>query len=364
MKRLTILIAALAAASLACTFSVNLPNIRRIETGPTETLEIREALPEGQAAGEVTLELPAGSLRLAGGAAVSLLRLRRNQGKAAALNAGIDNAKGDIIVFTDSDSRLSPSSLRQLVGWFARPTVGAVAGRVVLSAHRTWLARWQSIEYLFGQQVQKLAQAGSGSSITVCPGPVCAFRRDALIGLGGVKARTLVEDFDLTLEAVSAGWEVIYEPRAQAWTRAPDTLRELLRQRVRWSRGTLQTLREHRRLILSPATGALGMFWLPYYLVIGFGGVLFELVVLLTLPFLVAASGAPLHTLGVGLAYLLLVESLVAAQYLFVLLLEGGEARRLAPAALLMKPYHLVLAWTRLVAMVREYRGDPHRWSA
>ncbi len=102
MKRLTILIAALAAASLACTFSVNLPNIRRIETGPTETLEIREALPEGQAAGEVTLELPAGSLRLAGGAAEAFVEGTIDY-NVAAWQPSLSNADGQIRISQDED---------------------------------------------------------------------------------------------------------------------------------------------------------------------------------------------------------------------------------------------------------------------
>src|SRR5206468_175254 len=63
----------------------------------------------------------------------------------------------------------------------------------------------------------------------------------------GVSADTLAEDTDLTMAIIRAGWRVVYEERAVAWTEAPSTLRQLWRQRYRWCYGTLQEMWKHRR---------------------------------------------------------------------------------------------------------------------
>lgn len=149
---------------------------------------------------------------------VKLLRLRSNQGKASALNLGVRHAKGDILVFSDADSMLDPSAVGNLVRRFSDPTVGAVAGRVMVARPAGWLRCWQELEYVLGQVIVKAAQIGHGSSALICPGPVCAVRRDLLLRLGGFKNDTLVEDFDLTLDVIRAGYQASYEPFAVART--------------------------------------------------------------------------------------------------------------------------------------------------
>ena len=60
-----------------------------------------------------------------------------------------------------------------------------------------------------------------------------------------------------------AGWRVLFDADAVAWTEAPDTLRGLARQRFRWAYGTLQCLWKHRGALLRPRYGTLGMIGLP-----------------------------------------------------------------------------------------------------
>jgi cellulose synthase/poly-beta-1,6-N-acetylglucosamine synthase-like glycosyltransferase len=83
------------------------------------------------------------------------------------------------------------------------------------------------------------------------PGAVGAFRRDVLLGVGGVSDDTLAEDTDLTMAICRAGWHVVYEETARAWTEAPATLGQLWRQRYRWSYGTMQSMWKHRRAVVS-----------------------------------------------------------------------------------------------------------------
>src|SRR5690606_10994418 len=97
------------------------------------------------------------------------------------------------------------------------------------------------------------------------PGAIGAFRRQALVDVGGVSAATLAEDTDLTMAVIRAGWRVVYEETAIAWTEAPATLRQLWRQRYRWCYGTLQAMWKHRRsLVQRVPAGKLGRRGLAY----------------------------------------------------------------------------------------------------
>jgi len=89
----------------------------------------------------------------------------------------------------------------------------------------------------------------------------------ALIDVGGVSDATLAEDTDLTMALCRAGWRVVYEPTALAWTEAPATFGALWRQRYRWSYGTIQAMWKHRGALLGRgAAGRLGRRGLTYLL--------------------------------------------------------------------------------------------------
>ena len=85
-----------------------------------------------------------------------------------------------------------------------------------------------------------------------------------LVDVGGVSGATLAEDTDLTLAVGRAGWRVVYEENARAWTEAPATLRGLWRQRYRWCYGTLQSVWKHRAAFWRPGERAIGRRGLPY----------------------------------------------------------------------------------------------------
>jgi cellulose synthase/poly-beta-1,6-N-acetylglucosamine synthase-like glycosyltransferase len=95
--------------------------------------------------------------------------------------------------------------------------------------------------------------------ITVVPGAVGAWRRDLLERAGGFASDTLAEDQDLTLRVRQLGYRIEYAEDAIAMTEAPDTARALIKQRFRWSFGTLQCLWKHRDALLRPRYGALGL---------------------------------------------------------------------------------------------------------
>jgi len=88
--------------------------------------------------------------------------------------------------------------------------------------------------------------------VNIIPGPIGLFRKKAMEGIGYYANDTFAEDADLTLRLLSAGWKIYYEPKSISYTEAPATLRQLLKQRYRWTRGILQSIRKHKKLMVNP----------------------------------------------------------------------------------------------------------------
>jgi cellulose synthase/poly-beta-1,6-N-acetylglucosamine synthase-like glycosyltransferase len=185
-----------------------------------------------------------------------------NGGKARAINLGLSRSDADIVVVLDADTHYEADTIGNLVRWFADPAVGAVAGNAKVGNRINMLTRWQALEYIISQNLERRALATFGC-VTVVPGAVGAWRRRVVVELGGFPTDTLAEDQDLTIMAERAGYKVLFDADAVAWTEAPDTLRGLLKQRFRWAFGTLQCLWKHRRANLNPRYGALGVLALP-----------------------------------------------------------------------------------------------------
>lgn len=181
------------------------------------------------------------------GVRVSVYR-KENSGKADTLNYGVRRSKAPIVVCMDSDSRLTPEALRYAVTHFADPSVGAVAGNVkVINRHNIW-TKLQALEYIEGLNIVRKAQA-FWRSVNVIPGPIGIFRRTAMEATGGYDSDTFAEDFDMTVKILAGGWKIHYEPKAVAFTEAPEELLDIIKQRYRWSRGILQALRKQKRLL-------------------------------------------------------------------------------------------------------------------
>jgi cellulose synthase/poly-beta-1,6-N-acetylglucosamine synthase-like glycosyltransferase len=179
---------------------------------------------------------------------------KTNGGKASALNTGIAIARTPFVLCMDGDSRLDPATLRHAMTHFADARVGAVAGNVkVVNRNNIW-TRLQALEYIEGLNLARRAQ-GFLRVVNIVPGPIGVFRRDVLARVGGYDTDTFAEDADLTLKILTAGWHIAYEERAVAWTEAPESLRDLIKQRYRWTRGILQAMRKHTDWLAAPRAG-------------------------------------------------------------------------------------------------------------
>ena len=186
-----------------------------------------------------------------------------NGGKAAALRTGTELASHDILVMLDGDTVFEPQTVRQLVQALRDPRIGAVSGNVKVGNRTGLLGRWQHLEYVVGFNLDRRL-LDVLRCITCVPGAVGAFRRQALNDAGGMSTDTLAEDTDVTVGILRAGWLVVHEERARAWTEAPSSLGDLWKQRYRWAYGTLQVIWKHRGAMLEGgASNRLGRVALP-----------------------------------------------------------------------------------------------------
>ncbi len=185
-----------------------------------------------------------------------------NRGKPAALNQALAMSAGEIVVTIDADTMVDPGAIGRLVRHFADPGTGAVAGNVKVGNRTRWITRWQALEYITSQNMEKRA-FDLLNCITVVPGALGAWRAEAIRNAGGFTADTLAEDTDLTISLRRRGWRISYDEEAEAYTEAPETPRALIRQRFRWTYGTLQSVWKHRDTLLRRRYGSLGWIALP-----------------------------------------------------------------------------------------------------
>lgn len=179
-----------------------------------------------------------------GHARVRLVR-QANGGKATALNRAIELSRGEVLICLDADTLFTPTTIVHLARHFADPGIGAVAGNCKVGNRINIWTRWQALEYITSQNLDRRAYALL-NAITVVPGAVGAWRRDAVVAAGGFRTDTLAEDMDLTWRIRRAGWKIDNESKALGYTETPDSITTLYRQRFRWSFGTLQCLWKHR----------------------------------------------------------------------------------------------------------------------
>jgi peptidoglycan-N-acetylglucosamine deacetylase len=194
---------------------------------------------------------------------------QQNAGKCAALNDGLAATLADVVVTLDADTLLDKNALPLLVRHFADPSVAAVAGAASVGNTVNLLTRLQEIEYVTNQNLDRRALE-LVNGITVVPGCIGAWRRQALFLVGGFHADTLAEDADATIRLERAGWRVLCEPRAIARTEAPEEIRAFIKQRSRWMFGTLQAAYKNRTAMWRAQPAGVGLFGLPNIVVFQF----------------------------------------------------------------------------------------------
>jgi len=168
-----------------------------------------------------------------------------NGGKSRALNYGIKEAVGTLICCVDADSKLRNDAIKLLSKHFEDAQIAAVAGSVYVVNRDSVLTRLQALEYIEGLNMARNGQAFL-KLVNIIPGPIGMFRKSAMAEVGYYDHDTYAEDCDLTLKLIDHSYKIDFEPDAVSYTEVPENLLDLLKQRYRWTRGILQSIRKHR----------------------------------------------------------------------------------------------------------------------
>lgn len=210
-----------------------------------------------------------------------------NGGKADALNVGINISSNKYLVCIDVDCILEQDALLKMVKPFLEQTGERViaSGGVVRIANsciiedgrlvkvklaEDYLPRMQILEYIRAFILGRMAWSRL-NGLMLISGAFGAFDKDIAIKCGGYDHNTVGEDMELVvrmrryMEERGEKYRVTYIPDPLCWTEAPNSFNILGRQRNRWTRGTIETLKFHKKMFFNPKYGLLGMLSYPYW---------------------------------------------------------------------------------------------------
>lgn len=176
------------------------------------------------------------------------IRLDRNQGKRHALYAGFMQAKGDVIVTLDSDSQMTPDTLRNLVAPLEDERIGGVAGRVLVrNREENALTRMLWVQYVIGFDFTRAYQSVLGNVFCV-PGACAAYRKSVVQDHWiAWRDQTFLgascnngDDHHMTTMVLRHGHDVVYQSTATIFTQVPSDYRRLSRMFTRWARSNIR----------------------------------------------------------------------------------------------------------------------------
>ena len=311
---------------------------------------------------------------------------QHNAGKAAALNNGFRSSKGEVLFFVDADGNFEPSTIREMLFGFTSARVGAVCGSDAPVNLDRVIPRLMSIQTHVGTGFVRRALAVI-NCLPIVSGNVGAFRRSVLeqtMNASGFPVRSspdrlwpflrtrkegepftrgfIGEDLELTWRIHRAGYRVNFAPRAIVRAEVPSTIKNLWKQRVRWARGLLQTVKLHRDMFFNPKYGMLG-----FYLPINFFNMVIvpvlQLLVIFLVIFLSIAGYSPIQP---GILNLLLWFGLIGALFtvFFSLALDRDwKSLKYFYVLPLWVPYSMLMNAVMVWAILLELWGTEAKWN-
>jgi poly-beta-1,6-N-acetyl-D-glucosamine synthase len=191
-----------------------------------------------------------------------LIDYKQNMGKARALTEALKSVDTEYVITVDGDSCLYRNALRNIVERYLSdpPNTAAVAGSIMLKNHSaTFCTKLQSFDYFIGiSSVKRLQSMYHGTM--VAQGAFSLYRTDVVRELGGWP-HTVGEDIVLTWGILKAGYRVGHAEDAILFTNAPETFKQFINQRIRWSRGLVEAFKAHSGLLFKPRLSTLFIWW-------------------------------------------------------------------------------------------------------
>lgn len=287
-----------------------------------------------------------------------------NGGKGRALNYGIKNSTGEIILTIDADSALAPDAIEKLVEHFRDPRVDATVGQVRIGNSRGRLiSRMQQLEYLFGFYFKR-AHCVMGAEY-IYGGACAAFRRSSTFDYFGLfDEANKTEDIEMSMRTKFHGMRSIYAEDVLCYTEGAASYLSLINQRLRWKKGRFDTFLHYRQMFFSlnkKHNKTLGWFILPFALFAEVQLLLEPIGATLLLTYSIVAGefvSLALSMLFVGISYFVVA--------LFGNSLSFRERIHLLALWPVTWPLFYLVVWIEFHALLRSshmvLRGDSLEW--
>lgn len=289
---------------------------------------------------------------------------KENGGKGSALNAGIERASGEILMFVDADGIFTEDTIPNMLAGFRNKNVGAVCGNDQPVNTHNILTRILTLMTHTGTGLARRGLALLGM-LPIVAGNSGAFRASAIRTVGGFREDTLGEDLELTWRIQEAGYEVEFAPDAIILAEVPDRLGALWKQRVRWARGLIQTARVHKQEFLSPFKSMFHLY-LPLNFFIQIVQPILQLLAIVGFPILVLVGVMEFGdwTASLPSLWLILGFGVSAANIVLALVLDRAwyNFRHLIVLPFLL-PFSLFLSCVVVNALWKELRGEKQEWN-
>jgi poly-beta-1,6-N-acetyl-D-glucosamine synthase len=305
-----------------------------------------------------------------------------NGGKASALNEGYNQSKGEILFFVDADGIFTPGTIDEMLKEFTSSKVGAVCGNDAPVNLDRLQTRLMCLQTHVGTGFVRRALAEL-NCLPIVSGNLGAFRRSVLKQIGITQANPFVtvltqaweinrggpfrdgfigEDLELTWRVHRAGYQVKFAPKAIVLAEVPSTIKSLWKQRVRWARGLLQTIRLHRDMFFNLRYGTLGL-----YLPINFFNMIvvpfLQLLVFVLVVILLAAGYRPIALNLAGIVLWLGIGAALLSTLFAVALDRSWKDLRFIYVIPLWVPYALMMDLVMVWAILLEIFKRESQWN-
>ena len=312
-----------------------------------------------------------------------------NGGKADSLNAGINLARHPLFCGVDADSILERDSLQRVVRPFLRDWRVVATGGTVRVANgceiqdgfltnvklpRNPWALFQVVEYLRAFLFGRLGWSQLNAMLIIS-GAFGLFKTSVVVAAGGYRPKTIGEDMELVvrmhrmLRDQGVDYRVEFVPEPVCWTEAPEDMKTLRNQRIRWQRGLSESLSGNWGLMFNRRGGPPGWLAFPFMVafewlgpVIELGGYLFMLFA--WLGGLVSWDAfAVFLFVAIGLGILLSASGLLLEEMAFHLYPRMSDLALLALVVVAENfGYRQLNSWWRLVGLYRWAAQTESRW--
>jgi biofilm PGA synthesis N-glycosyltransferase PgaC len=191
-----------------------------------------------------------------------MLLAKENGGKHSALNHALNFLKTELVASFDADTKINPDALKKAVTYFLTDEkLMALGGTVLIDGPKTMAQKAQEIEYEIFSFTKKML--GMADAVFVVPGAFSIFRREVFDIVGGYKNAHNLEDIELTMRIQKHGLKVSHAHDAIVWTKGPDTVKKLYKQRLRWSYGFIMNMLDYKAMLFNRKYKNFGIFTLP-----------------------------------------------------------------------------------------------------